>query len=71
MTTGTGRSTRISPRSARRSRRRSRTGPGSLGLALNVWTVNDPQEIVRLARLGIDAVITDTPRVAIDALAGA
>jgi glycerophosphoryl diester phosphodiesterase len=42
-----------------------------LGLALNVWTVNDPQEIVRLARLGIDGIITDTPRVAIDALHGA
>jgi glycerophosphoryl diester phosphodiesterase len=42
-----------------------------LGLALNVWTVNDPGEIIRLARLGIDAIITDTPRIARDALARA
>lgn len=42
-----------------------------LGLALNVWTVNDPGEIVRLAQLGIDAIITDTPRIAKDALARA
>jgi glycerophosphoryl diester phosphodiesterase len=39
-----------------------------LGVALNVWTVNDPGEIVRLARLGIDAIITDTPRLAKEAL---
>jgi glycerophosphoryl diester phosphodiesterase len=35
-----------------------------LGIALNIWTVNDPAEIARLAALGVDAVITDTPAVA-------
>jgi glycerophosphoryl diester phosphodiesterase len=39
-----------------------------LDVALNVWTVNEPAEIVRLAELGIDAVITDTPRIARHAL---
>jgi glycerophosphoryl diester phosphodiesterase len=42
-----------------------------LGLALNVWTVNDPAEIIRLAQLGVNAIITDTPRIARDALARA
>lgn len=42
-----------------------------LGLALNVWTVNDPAEIIRLAQLGINAIVTDTPRIAKDALARA
>ena len=40
----------------------------SLGLALNVWTVNDPDEVHRLARLGIDGVITDVPDVALAVL---
>jgi glycerophosphoryl diester phosphodiesterase len=35
-----------------------------LGLALNVWTINEPDEIRRLAALGVDAVITDAPDVA-------
>jgi glycerophosphoryl diester phosphodiesterase len=39
-----------------------------LGIALNVWTVNDPKEIVRLARHGIHGVITDTPAIARQAL---
>jgi glycerophosphoryl diester phosphodiesterase len=40
----------------------------ALGLGLNVWTVNDPPEIVRLAELGVDSIITDTPRAARQAL---
>jgi glycerophosphoryl diester phosphodiesterase len=32
-----------------------------LGIALNVWTVNDPDEAVRLARAGVNALITDLP----------
>lgn len=40
----------------------------ALGLRVNVWTVNDAEEIVRLARAGIDAVITDVPDVALTAL---
>ncbi|MGZ6996187.1 MAG: glycerophosphodiester phosphodiesterase, partial [Acidimicrobiia bacterium] len=39
-----------------------------LGIALNVWTVNDPAEIIRLASLGVDGIITDTPRIARQAL---
>jgi glycerophosphoryl diester phosphodiesterase len=35
-----------------------------LGLELNVWTVNDPDELTRLAAAGIDALITDVPDVA-------
>jgi glycerophosphoryl diester phosphodiesterase len=38
------------------------------GLAVNVWTVNDPDELARLAAAGIDAVITDVPDVALEAL---
>ena len=34
------------------------------GLEVNVWTVNDPDKIARLAALGVDAVITDVPDVA-------
>lgn len=34
------------------------------GLAVNVWTVNDPAEVQRLARAGVDAIITDVPDVA-------
>jgi glycerophosphoryl diester phosphodiesterase len=40
----------------------------ALGLGLNVWTVNDPPDGVRLAGAGVDAIITDTPRVARQAL---
>ena len=38
------------------------------GLHVNVWTVNDPEEIARLAAAGIDALITDVPDVALEAL---
>lgn len=31
------------------------------GIAVNTWTVNDPDEIVRLAAAGVDAIITDSP----------
>jgi glycerophosphoryl diester phosphodiesterase len=40
----------------------------ALGLGLNVWTVNDPPDIVRLAGIGVDSIITDTPRAARQAL---
>jgi glycerophosphoryl diester phosphodiesterase len=40
----------------------------SLGLALYAWTVNDADEVQRLARLGVDGVITDVPDVAVAAL---
>jgi glycerophosphoryl diester phosphodiesterase len=38
------------------------------GVAINVWTVDDPDRIRWLAELGVDAVITNVPDVAIDAL---
>ena len=36
----------------------------ALGLAVNVWTVNEVREIERLASVGVDAIITDVPDVA-------
>jgi glycerophosphoryl diester phosphodiesterase len=38
------------------------------GLAVNVWTVDDPEEIRRLATAGVDGIITDVPDVAREAL---
>jgi glycerophosphoryl diester phosphodiesterase len=38
------------------------------GLEVNVWTVNDPAELARLAAAGVDALITDVPDVALQAL---
>jgi glycerophosphoryl diester phosphodiesterase len=41
------------------------------GLAVNVWTVDDPAEAVRLARAGAAALITNVPGRVRGALAGA
>jgi glycerophosphoryl diester phosphodiesterase len=41
-----------------------------LGIDLNVWTVNDPEQVVRLAGLGVHAIITDTPRATVRVLVG-
>ena len=38
------------------------------GLLVNVWTVDDPQEIAFLAAVGVDGVITNLPAVARAAL---
>jgi glycerophosphoryl diester phosphodiesterase len=38
------------------------------GLRINVWTVDDADEIVRLANAGVDAIITDVPEIAAVAL---
>lgn len=38
------------------------------GLAVNVWTVDDPHRLRALACLGVDAVITNDPAVALAAL---
>ena len=38
------------------------------GLRVNVWTVDDADEIVQLAKAGVDAIITDVPDVATSVL---
>jgi glycerophosphoryl diester phosphodiesterase len=40
----------------------------ALGLDINTWTVDDPVRIAGLAALGVAAVITNRPTVALDAL---
>lgn len=35
------------------------------GLTVNVWTVDDPDELAHLAALGVDAIVTNVPDVAI------
>ncbi len=39
-----------------------------LGMAVNVWTVNDEDELRRLAAAAVDAVITDVPDLAVEVL---
>ncbi len=34
------------------------------GLAVNVWTVNDPEQVAHLTEIGVDGVITDDPAMA-------
>jgi glycerophosphoryl diester phosphodiesterase len=38
------------------------------GVAVNAWTCDEPERIRWLAELGVDAVITNTPAVALEAL---
>ncbi|MDO4899468.1 glycerophosphodiester phosphodiesterase [Actinomyces sp.] len=38
------------------------------GLEVHVWTVDDPEQMRRLASRGVDAVITDRPTLALDVL---
>ena len=40
------------------------------GLRVNVWTVDDREEIATLAANGVDAIITNEPDVALDVLRG-
>jgi glycerophosphoryl diester phosphodiesterase len=35
------------------------------GLAVKVWTVNDPADMRRLVEWGVDALITDRPDLAV------
>ncbi len=51
------------------------TGPEALveraherGVRVNVWTVNDDADVVRMAAAGVDAVVTDVPDAALRAL---
>ncbi|WP_394244207.1 glycerophosphodiester phosphodiesterase [Halopseudomonas laoshanensis] len=39
------------------------------GLHVSVWTVNEPALMQRLADMGVDSIITDFPRLAVDTLA--
>lgn len=49
-------------------------GPAFIALAHNagkvvhVWTINEPQEMVRLLRLGVDGIMTDRPSVLRDVI---
>jgi glycerophosphoryl diester phosphodiesterase len=53
---------------ALRASERDVDGAHAGGVRVNVWTVDEPDEIVRLATIGVDAIITDVPDVAADAL---
>ena len=41
----------------------------SQGVAVHTWTVNEPEDVVRLAAAGVDALITDVPATVVAALA--
>lgn len=43
-------------------------GAHERGVRVNVWTVDDPEEITALAAAGVDAIITNVPDVALEAL---
>jgi glycerophosphoryl diester phosphodiesterase len=40
----------------------------SRGVAVIAWTVNDPGRVEQLARLGVDAVVSDDPKMAVHVL---
>lgn len=40
----------------------------SLGIKVHVWTIDDPQEMVRLLDLGVDGIMTDEPQVLKDVM---
>lgn len=42
----------------------------SRGLHVSVWTVNDPQLMLKLKEMGVDSLITDVPQLAMTVLKG-
>jgi glycerophosphoryl diester phosphodiesterase len=44
-------------------------GAHRVGIAVHVWTVNDPEAMDRLVAVGVDGIITDLPTVLADRLA--
>lgn len=34
------------------------------GLAVHVWTINDPEQMVKLVNMGVDGIVTDVPELA-------
>ncbi len=38
------------------------------GMQVNVWTVNEPDDIARLGAAGVDGICTDVPDVALSVL---
>ena len=41
------------------------------GIQVHVWTINDPEDMARLARAGVNAIMTDLPVVLLEVLAEA
>ena len=37
-------------------------------LSINVWTVDDPERMIELAKMGVAGIITNVPDVAVQAL---
>lgn len=40
----------------------------ALGLTIDFWTINQPEEAQRVARLGVDGIMTDDPRAVVPAI---
>lgn len=48
--------------------RRSVAAAHSLGLHVNAWTINDPAQMSSLLDIGVDGIMTDRPKVALEVL---